>query len=128
VLRGVSGGVVMGTPVTLPELAAVMLGMLLTISVGLLITPAVAVDVCVRIDDAEFERAGDDGRALTKEAAGGEGAAKEPAESRCRCCAPLGKGDGGANTDVGVGTGVFWLDDTAVSEAACRLEAGVSPV
>jgi len=97
----------MGTPVTLPELAAAMLGMLLTISVGLLMT-AGAVDACVTMDDVEFDRAGDDGRPLTKAAAGGgDGAAKELAESRCRCCAPLGNGDGGANSDVGVGTGVF---------------------
>ena len=84
VLRGVSGGVVMGTPVTLPELAAAMLGMLLTIKVGLLITPDGAVEACVTIDDVEFDRAGDDGRAPTKAAAGGgEGAVKELAEFLC---------------------------------------------
>lgn len=41
VLRGVSGGVVSGIPVTLPELAAVMAGTLPEISVGLVTTPAV---------------------------------------------------------------------------------------
>lgn len=38
VLLGVSGGVVSGTPVTLPELAATMLGTLPDMSVGLLTT------------------------------------------------------------------------------------------
>jgi hypothetical protein len=80
VLRGVSGGVVMGTPVTFAEFVAAMLGMLLTNSVGLFTT----VDACVTIDDVELERAGEDGRALlTKDAAGGgDGAANELAELR----------------------------------------------
>ena len=57
------------------------------------------------MDDAELDLAGDTGRALTKDAAvGGEGAVIELAESRCRCCEPFGKGDGGAKVDVGVGT------------------------
>lgn len=39
---------------------------------------------CVTTDDVELERAGDDGRLLTKEAVGGgEGAEKELAELRC---------------------------------------------
>ena len=71
-----------------------------------------AVDDCVIIDEVELERAGDEGRWLTNEAAGGEAAVIELAESRCRWCDPFGKGEGGANTDVGVGTGVFW-DDVA---------------
>lgn len=77
-----------------------------TIREGLLITAAC--DGCVTIDEVEFERAGEDGRWLTNEAAaGGEGAVIELAESRCRWWDPFGKGEGGANTDVGVGTGVF---------------------
>ena len=59
-------------------------------------------------DEVEFDRAGDDGRALTNEAVGGgEGAVNELAELRCWCWAPFGNGDGGANTEVGVGSGVF---------------------
>ena len=106
-LRGVSGGVVMGTPVTLPEWAAAMDGMLPPISGGLLMT----LEDCVAIEEVEFERAGDVGRTLVKDAVaetvpvgGGDGAANELAEFRCWW--PCGKGDGGANTAVGVGTGV----------------------
>lgn len=66
VLLGVSGGVVRGTPVTLPELAAAMLGTLPEINGGLLTTLAFGiVDVCVAcvaMEDAEFDRAGEDGR------------------------------------------------------------------
>lgn len=81
-LLGVSGGVVMGTPVTLPVLAADMLGTLPPIKVGFVIT---AVDACVVTEEVLFDRAGEDGLMLTKDAvAGGEGAAKEPCESRCR--------------------------------------------
>jgi len=64
-------------------------------------------------DDVEFDRAGEPGRGLIKEAGGGDGAVSELAESRCLWCEPLGNGDGGANTDVGVGTGVFWFDEAA---------------
>ena len=106
-LRGVSGGVVMGMPVTLPEWAAAMDGKLPPIKGGLLMT----LEACVAIEEVEFERAGDVGRTLVKEAVavtvpvgGGEGAANELAEFRCWW---LGRnGDGGANTVVGVGTGV----------------------
>lgn len=91
VLRGVSGGVVIGTPVTLPELVAVSPGTLPARSVG-------AVEFCVMTDDVELDRAGDEGRWLTKAAAGGgDGAVNELIESRCRCCDPLRNGDGGAN-------------------------------
>ncbi len=107
VLRGVSGGVVMGTPVTLAELAAAMLGTLLTMRGGLLTTPEAAVDACVTMEDVEFDRAGDEGRTFINDTGGGDGAAKEPAEFRWWCWAPLGNGDGGAKTEVGVGTGVF---------------------
>lgn len=55
---GVSGGVVNGTPVTLPELAAVMDGTLPLMSGGLLTTP----EGCVATDDVEFDLAGEDGR------------------------------------------------------------------
>lgn len=65
-LRGVSGGVVNGTPVTLPEFAAAMPGTLPEIRVGLVTTPAagtvLACVVMVVIDDVEFDLAGDDGR------------------------------------------------------------------
>lgn len=84
-----------GTPVTLPELVAVSPGTLPARSVG---GPVGAVDVCVITDEVEFDLAGELGRWLTKAAAGGgDGAAKELIESRCRCCEPLGNGDGGAN-------------------------------
>lgn len=96
-----------GTPVTFPELAAAMLGTCPTINDGLLITTVGAVEAWVIIEDVELERAGDEGRWLTNDAAGGEAAVMELVESRCLWCDPLGKGDGGANTDVGVGTGVF---------------------
>lgn len=81
---GVSGGVVIGTPVTFPEFAAVRLGTCPTIKEGLLMTTAGAVDDCVMTEDVELERAGDEGLWLTNEAAGGEAAAMELAESRCR--------------------------------------------
>lgn len=119
-----------GTPVTLAELVAVILGTLPTMSVGLLTTPDGAVEAWVTTDDVEFDRAGDEGRALTNDAAGGgDGAANELVEPRCWCWLPPdGKGEGGANTEVGVGTGVFWLEETAVSPATGRLRLGTSPV
>lgn len=40
----------------------------------------------------------------------------------------MGKGDGGANTDVGVGIGVFWVDETAVPEMTVCLCGPTSPV
>lgn len=41
------------------------------------------------MDDVEFDLVGDDGRWLTKFAAGGgDGAVKELMESRCLCCEP----------------------------------------
>lgn len=104
---GVSGGVVMGIPVTLPELVAAMLGTLPPRSGGLFIT-----DIWVAIDDVELDRAGEDGLALTNgvEAfGGGEGAANELVELRCWWLG--GNGEGGAITEVGVGTGVAWFDE-----------------
>lgn len=65
VLRGVSGGVVIGTPVTLPEFAAAIPGTLPEMRVGLLITPVGTVldwVVMVAIDDVELDLAGEDGR------------------------------------------------------------------
>ena len=60
VLRGVSGGVVIGTPVTLPEFVAVSPGTLPARSVG---GPAGgAADACVMTDEVELDLAGDDGR------------------------------------------------------------------
>jgi hypothetical protein len=82
-LLGVSGGVVIGTPVTLPELVAAMLGTAPPMRVGFVIT---AVEAWVVTEEVLFERAGDEGRILTKEAevvGGGEGAANELAEFRC---------------------------------------------
>lgn len=76
---GVSGGVVRGTPVTLPELVAAMLGTLPPMSGGLFITEA-----WVATDDVEFDLAGEGGRAFTKEAVGGgDGAGNEVPELRC---------------------------------------------
>ena len=47
----------------------------------MLIIPPSAPDAWVIIEEAEFDRAGDDGRAFTKEA-GGDGAVSELVESR----------------------------------------------
>ena len=82
---GVSGGVVMGTPVTFPEFAAAMPGTFPEISGGLLTTPVGTVEDCVAIDDAELERAGDAGLwpPYVVVEAGGEGAVKELDELRC---------------------------------------------
>lgn len=55
---GVSGGVVNGTPVTLPELAAVIDGTLPLMRGGLLTTT----EGCVATEDVEFDLVGDDGR------------------------------------------------------------------
>lgn len=84
---GVSGGVVRGTPVTLPELAAAMLGMLPLMSGGLFTTAAEGTaDDCVAIDEAELDRAGEWGRWLVKDAdVGGEGAANEVPDDRLGC-------------------------------------------
>jgi hypothetical protein len=83
-LRGVSGGVVMGTPVTLPEFVAVILGTCPAISGGLLRTPVCVVEDCVSTEHVEFDRVGEDGRGFTKVAVGGgEGAVIEPDEFRC---------------------------------------------
>jgi hypothetical protein len=60
VLRGVSGGVVIGTPVTLPEFVAVKPGTWPTINEGFVMMPAC--DGWVTIEEVEFERAGEDGR------------------------------------------------------------------
>lgn len=58
-LLGVSGGVVIGTPVTLPELVAAMPGTLPLMRVGLLTTFEGTVDDCVAIEDVELDRAGE---------------------------------------------------------------------
>jgi hypothetical protein len=60
--------------------------------------------------------------------AGGEGAVNELPEFRCWWCAPW-NGEGGANTEVGVGTGVFWLEDEAVTPGTTGFRRlGTSPV
>lgn len=85
VLRGVSGGVVIGTPVTLPELAAAIPGTLPEIRGGLLMTPVgTELDcvVMVAIEDVEFDLAGDAGRCEMSVEAGGDGAVNELAELR----------------------------------------------
>lgn len=84
-LLGVSGGVVIGTPVILLELVAAMLGTFPEMRVGFVTTPAVGTDeACVAMDDAELDLAGDDGRCETNVVdAGGDGAVKELAELRC---------------------------------------------
>lgn len=70
---------------------------------------------CVAMEDVEFDRVGDGGRALTKEpVAGGDGAANELAEFRCWWLG--GKGEGGAKAAVGVGTGVGWLEGPTPAE------------
>lgn len=108
-LLGVSGGVVTGTPVTLPELVAVKPGTLPPIRGGLFTTVGGTVDDCVAMDDVELDRAGEWGRCELNElvVGGGEGAANELIEPRLGCCVPAGKGEGGANWVVGVGVGIL---------------------
>jgi predicted ABC-type sugar transport system permease subunit len=78
-LPGVSGGVVIRTPVTLPELAAAILGTLPPMRGGLFM-----IDACVATEDVEFDLVGDEGRALANEVVGGgDGAANELAEPLC---------------------------------------------
>lgn len=78
---GVSGGVVMGIPVTLAEFVAAMLGTLPTMREGLVLTGCA--DDWVATDEVELDLAGDEGRALAKPAArGGDGAVNELAEFR----------------------------------------------
>lgn len=80
-VRGVSGGVVIGTPPILAETGdAVTVGMVPLMSVGLLTTP-VMVD-WVATEDVEFDRVGDEGRCIDTDA-GGEGAVNDEAELRC---------------------------------------------
>ena len=119
----------MGIPATLPEFATEMLGTLPTIRDGLVMTPVGnAAEETVAIDDVELDRAGDVGLTVTNEAAGGgDGAVKELAESRWRCCDPA-KGEGGAKRDVGVGAGVFWLEEMAVPGTTGCLRLGTSPM
>lgn len=79
--RGVSGGVEIGTPVTLPEFVAAMPGTLPPIRGGLVKTAA---EACVAMDEVLLDLAGDDGLRLTKDVeVGGDGAANEPAEFLC---------------------------------------------
>ena len=79
---GVSGGVVRGTPPTLPELVAAMLGMFPEINVGLLTTPVGTEEDCVAIDDVELDLVGEAGRRSKVADGGGEGAANELVEFR----------------------------------------------
>lgn len=75
----------MGTPPAFPPPAAVKVGMLPTMRDGLLTTPVDGCsEDCVATDDAEFDRAGDDGRCGTAGTeAGGDGAVNELFELRC---------------------------------------------
>lgn len=120
-MRGVSGGVVAGIAITLPELAAARPGTLPPIRVGFVST---AEDDCVATDEVELERAGDWGGALTKDAVGaggGEGAVKDP-EFRW-----LWKGDGGAKApEVGVNAEGFWTEGVPVADVALFLSPGAS--
>lgn len=73
----------MGTPVTLPELAAAMLGTVPPIRGGLVST---ALEACVAMEEVLFERAGDEGLILNDPlfvVGGGEGAVNDPPEFRC---------------------------------------------
>lgn len=115
----------MGTPVTLPEFVAASPGILPARRVGGPVGGAADADVMT--DEVEFDLAGDDGRWFTNDAASdGDGAANELVESRCRW--PLGKGDGGANCEVGVGIGVFCDDAAASAVSGRRLCADTSPL
>lgn len=85
-LRGVSGGVVIGTPVTLPVLAAATVGTVPPIRGGLLITPLEPAAGCVATDEVELDLAGDAGRCGAADTdAGGDGAVNELFELRCWC-------------------------------------------
>lgn len=73
----------MGTPVTLPELVAAILGTVPPISGGFVMT---ALDACVATEEVLLDRAGDEGLRLTNEAevaGGGDGAVNELFELRC---------------------------------------------
>lgn len=85
-LLGVSGGVVTGTPVTLPEFMAAIPGTLPTISGGLLTTPVGIVEDWVATEDVEFDLAGEFGRCEMKGVdVGGDGAVKKLTELRWGC-------------------------------------------
>lgn len=130
-VRGVSGGVATGIPVTFVELEAVKAGTLPAMSVGLLTTPVGTDDGCVAIDDVEFDLVGDGGRwEAGSNEAGGDGAANELAELRCWGCEPLGNGDGGAKLVVGVGVGVFCVELTLfmLAPPAMVLGGPISPL
>lgn len=85
-LRGVSGGVVIGTPVTLPVLAAATVGIVPPIRGGLLITPLELAAGCVATDEVELDLVGEAGRCGAVDTdAGGDGAVNELFELRCWC-------------------------------------------
>jgi hypothetical protein len=104
---GVSGGVVIGTPATLPEFVAATVGNVPATKDGGFVAAGIN-DDWVATDDVELDRVGDGGRCTAEVTdAGGEGAVKELAEFRCWWFEPLGNGDGGAKFVVGVALGVF---------------------
>ena len=79
--RGVSGGVVIGTPPDFPP--AVRLGMLPPTRGGLLTMPVGTEEDCVATEDVEFDLVGEEGRCETAAAdGGGDGAVNELAEFR----------------------------------------------
>lgn len=133
VLLGVCGGVVIGTPETSPSptLPAEIPGIVPPTRGGLLIiVPAagVAYDACVAIEEVEFDRVGEEGRTVgPRGAGGGEGATLEKLEE-VRWWLLLGKGDGGAITEVGVCIGVFCDEETAVLLIVGCFAVGTSPV
>lgn len=105
-LLGVWGGVAIAswTPVTAPEFAAAMLGMLPASNGGLLMTvPVLANEAWVATEEVELDRVGEDGRIAPAVMGGGDGATGFDGVRWW----PPGKGDGGAIPDVGVGVGVF---------------------
>jgi hypothetical protein len=129
VLRGVCGGVVIGMLGIKPRgLPAPTPEMFPARSVGLLmIVPAavLAYEAWVATEEVEFDRVGEDGRlGGPAGAGGGDGATDKLDEVRWW---PERKGEGGAMTEVGVGSGVVWAEATALLMDGC-LAVGVSPV
>lgn len=73
-----------GTPVTLAELAAAILGMLPEMRGGFVKMLVWTLEIWVAIEEVEFDLVGDEGRAVAKAAVvGGDGAARELEEFRC---------------------------------------------
>lgn len=90
-------------PATMPDMFPARRG-------GLLITVPVEGfknDDCVPTEEVEFDLVGEEGRACGPAGAGGGEGAVTDRLDKVRWWPGAGKEDGGAVTDVGVGSGVF---------------------